>query len=327
MSFQIPSADDLVDYLKDFTGSSNDAEIRQCIFQAELMMRNIELPALRSDPYDPASIGTVGNNSLLDIPADMNKPILFFQRGNTTPGNPTTSTGPWIVYDRVGDRDIITMGLVAQFYLNPVNIPAVIRGKFSEVGRKYQFVPYVGAGTKINMYYYKAWNLLFSPTSQLISATGTVGNIAGSVTSWTAEITGMTTTNGLTVGDTISATNVLGSLGVGTITVDSIDSSTQISISVSGTTPVAGTVANINLLGTVQTNPVLQTFPEGYVYGAMHEYYVKRHNAEDAQIYKSKFDLAVNTVEDQNNLGKWSGGNTRLTSIFQPRRQVTYNLK
>jgi hypothetical protein len=49
--FIIPDADALVDYLKDFTGSSNDNEIKQCIFQAELSMRNIELPALRTDPY------------------------------------------------------------------------------------------------------------------------------------------------------------------------------------------------------------------------------------------------------------------------------------
>lgn len=327
MSFQIPSADTLVEYLKDFTGSSNDQEIRQCIFQAELMLRNIELPALRSNPYDSGSIGTVGQNSLLDIPEDMNKPILFFQTGSATGQAPFSSTGPWIVYDRVGDRDIITMGLVSQFYLNPVNVPAVIRGKFSEVGQKYQFVPFVGQGTLINMYYYKAWNLLFTPTTQVISTTGTVGSIAGSVTSFTATITGMTTNIGLTVGDEITATPGTGSIGVGTITVTGKPTGTSITIAVSGTTPTAGTVTNISLLGTVQTNPVLQTFPEGYVYGSLHEYYIKRHSPEDAQIYKSKFDLAVNTVEDQNNLGKWSGGNTRLTSIFQPRRTMTYSLK
>lgn len=327
MSFMIPSANSLVTYLKDFTGSTNDAEIKQAIFQAELMLRNVELPALRSDPYAAASIGTVGENSLLDIPADMNKPILFFQTGSTNGQAPFSSTGPWIVYDRVGDRDIITMGLVAQFYLNPVNVPAVIRGKFSEVGNKYQFVPFVGQGTAINMYYYKAWPLLFTPTTQVISATGTVGSIAGSGTSFTATITGMTTSVGLAEGDEIDATDATGSIGTGTVTVTAINSSTSIDIAVSGTTPSAGTVANISLLGTVQTNGVLETFPEGYVYGALHEYYIKRHSPEDAQIYKSKFDLAMATVEDQNNLGKWSGGSTRLTSIFQPRRAVTYNLK
>ena len=79
--FMIATADELVNYLKDFTGSSDDAEIKQCIFQAELAMRNIELPALRTNPYDSAYIGTVGQNSLLPIPADMNKPILFFKQG------------------------------------------------------------------------------------------------------------------------------------------------------------------------------------------------------------------------------------------------------
>lgn len=327
MSFILPNATQLVEYLKDFTGSSNDDEIKQCIFQAEMMMRNIELPALRTNPYAAENIKAVGNNSLLDIPQDLNKPILFFQTGSVTPGNPTSSTGPWIVYDRVGDRDIITMGLVAQFYLNPVNVPAVIRGKFSEVGRKYQFVPYVGAGTLINMYYYKAWNLLFTPTTQVISTTGTVGSIAGASLAWTATITGMTTTVGLASGDVITATSGTGSLGSGTVTVTNILSSTSMTVAIVGPTPTAGTITNVSLVGTVQTNPVLQSFPEGYVYGALHEYYVKRHSPEDAQIYKGKFDLAYATVEDQNNLGKWSGGNTRLVSIFQPRRAVTYNLK
>lgn len=322
----IPSADSLVTYLKDFTGSTNTEEIQQAIFQAELMLRNIELPALRSDPYAAEYIGTVGANSLLDIPADMNKPILFFQTGSVSGQAPFSSTGPWIVYDRVGDRDIITLGLVAQFYLNPVNVPAVIRGKFSEVANKYQFVPFVGQGTQINMYYYRAWNLLFTPTSQVIAASGTVGSISGSITTFSAAITGMSTTVGLEIGDEISATAGTGSLGTGTATITAKTAS-SVTYTMSGTTPTAGTVTNISLLGTVQTNPVLQTFPEGYVYGALHEYYVKRHSPEDAQIYKSKFDLAVNTVEDQNNKGKFSGGNTRLTSIFQPRRSMTYQLK
>jgi hypothetical protein len=327
MSFMIPNADDLVSYLKDFTGSSDSTEIRQCIFQAELMLRNIELPSLRSSPYDSEYIGTVGNNSQMDIPQDMNKPILFFQIGNSAAASGPSNAGPWIVYDRIGDRDIITLGLVAQFYLNPVNVPQVIRGKFSEVGNKYQFVPAVSQGTQINMYYYKAWNLLFTPTTQTISTTGTVGTISGSAMSWSARITGMTTTVGLAVGDSVSVTAGTGSLGPGSAVVTGIVSSTEIAVAVTGTTPVAGTVTAVNLLSTVQSNPVLQSFPEGYVYGALHEYYVKRHSPEDAQIYKSKYDLAVATVEDQNNLGKWSGGSTRMTSIFQPRRSQNYSLK
>ena len=240
----IPDADTLVTYLKDFTGSSDDTEIQQCIFQAELMMRNIELPALRTNPYE--TFGTVGANQLMPIPADMNKPILFFQQGqNGMPNN----TGPWVVYDRIGDRDIITQGLIAELYLSPVNVPMVIRGKFSEVGDNYQFLPYVGEGTVLNMYYYRAWNLLFTP--------------------------------------------------------------------VTGGTPGE----------TVQTNPVLQSWPEGYIYGSLHEYYVKRHNSDDAAIYKQKFDLAWATVENQNNLAKWSGGNTRLVSVWQPRRDRQYAVK
>jgi hypothetical protein len=139
--------------------------------------------------------------------------------------------------------------MIAQLYLQPVNVPAVIRGKFSEVAGSYKFLPYVGEGDLINMYYYKAWPLLFSP--------------------------------------------------------------------VQGGSPGE----------TVQSNAVLATFPEGYVYGTLREYYIKRHNDQDAQTYATKFDLAWQTVEDQNNLGKWSGGHTRLTSVWQPRQYRQYNIK
>lgn len=326
----ISSADELVSYLKDFTGSSNDAEIRQCIFQAELAMRNIELPALRSDPYDPRYIGTVGENSSVDIPADMNKPILFFQQGTGQAESESySSTGPWLVYDRVGDRDIITMNLVSQFYLNPVNVPAVIRGKFSEVGQQYTFVPFVAQGTKINMYYYRAWNLLFTPTTTVVSTTGTVGSITGASSPWTAQITGMSSTDSLEVGSVITAANGTGSLGTGgTYTVTAINSSSSITFTaVGGTIPLAGTVTAITAAGTVQTNEVLQSWPEGYIYGSLHEYYVKRHSDQDAAIYKAKYDGAWAVVNNQNNLGKWSGGSTRFTSIWQPRRFRNYSVK
>jgi hypothetical protein len=325
--FAIPTGDDLVSYLEDFTGSTNTAEIKQCIFLAELAMRNIELPALRTDPY--STFGTVGPGQLMPIPADMNKPILFFQQG--TNGN-INDTGPWIVYDRIGDRDIITQGLIAQLYLTPVNVPAVIRGKFGEVGSNYQFLPYLAEGAVLNLYYYRAWNLLFTPTtdSTIISATGTVGTPTGTGP-WTVTITGMTTTTGLVVGDTVTATAGTGTLtssGVAVIT--GIASGTSITVTVTGgSIPVAGTVTNVTrvTVGEVQTNEVLQTWPEGYVYNSLHEYYVKRHNAEDAAMYKQKAVDAWKTVEDQNNLGKWSGGHTRLTSIFQPRRDRQYAVK
>ena len=325
--FIIPDADTLVTYIQDFTGSTNDEEIEQCIFQAELTMRNIELPALRTDPYD--TFGTVGEDQLMPIPSDMNKPILFFQQGtNAMPSN----TGPWIVYDRIGDRDIITQSLIAQLYLQPVNVPMVIRGKFSEVGANYQFLPYLGEGTLLNLYYYKAWNLLFTPVtdSTLISTTGTIATVTGSGP-WTVGITGMTDVTGLVVGDTIEATAGTGTLTTGGVAVIAgIPGATSLTVTVTGGgIPTVGTVTNINrtTASTVQTNPVLQTWPEGYIYGTLHEYYIKRHNAEDAAIYKAKFDNAWATVNNQNNLGKWSGGHTRLTSIFQPRRDRQYAVK
>lgn len=401
--FTIPTADDLVDFIKDFTGSSNTEEIKKCIFMAEMSMRNIELPALRCDPYDPVNIGVANEHGRIPIPGDMNKPILFFKQGvqylttaqatgnvgedtivlSTTPNQslsvgmnvygtgiapgatiksfigPTSSvlqlsannvgavngtvtfqtpapatqksqTGPWIVYDRIGDRDIIAQSMIAQLYLQPVNVPAVIRGKFSEVGQEYQFLPYVAAGDLINMYYYKAWPLLFAPIGdEVISTTGTVGSISGTGP-WTAEITGMLTTNGLAAGDEIIATNGTGKLGVaGTYTIVSVDSDTQVTfLATGGTTPIAGTITDITLTNqVVQTNAVLATWPEGYVYSTLREYYIKRHNVADATVYQAKFDDAWKTVEDQNNLGKWSGGHTRLTSVWQPRQYRQYNIK
>ena len=400
--FAIPDADSLVSYLKDFTGSTNDAEIKQCIFNNELAMRNIELPSLRTDPYTVT--GVIGNNQLMPIPADMNKPILFFMQGPTggtssntatctgaagvnlltITNNPTqplqvgqtvsgtgigigavisyfpsanqivlsvnntgdvngtitfglqsgtvSGTGPWIVFDRVGDRDIISESLLASQFLTPTNVPAVIRGKFSEVGQNYQFLPYIGAGSIINMYYYRAWDLLFTPTqdSTLISPTGTIATVSGT-SPWAVSITGMTTSAGLATGDTVTVTAGTGSASNNTLTVTGITSSTSISVSASGTAiaPITGTVTNVTrtTAGTVETNPVLQSWPEGYVYGSLSEYYVKRRSSQDADMYKQKFIDAWKTVEDQNSLGKWSGGNTRLTSIFQPRRAQQYSVK
>jgi len=328
--FVIPTGDDLVTYIKDFTGSTNTQEIKNCIFLAELSMRNVELPALRSDPYAAENIGVADSEGYIPIPADMNKPILFFKQGNPG-GQQNSQTGPWIVYDRIGDRDIITQGMIAQLYLSPVNVPAVIRGKFSEVADKYHFLPWIGAGALVNLYYYKAWPLLFAPIDDtVISTTGTVGSISGAGP-WTATITGMSTTAGLTVGDTITATTGTGTLGggAGVYTVLTTPGNTSITYTATGgTTPTAGTVTDITLTNqTVQSNAVLQTWPEGYVYATLREYYIKRHNVEDAQVYGSKFDNAWNQVEDQNNKGKWSGGHTRFTSVWQPRQYRQYNIK
>lgn len=401
--FILPTGDALVDFIKDFTGSTNTIEVKQCIFMAEMSMRNIELPALRCDPYAPENIGVADANGRIPIPGDMNKPILFFKQGaqvntsasatgttaqftitltstparalqngmvvsgtgiasgavisnisggggsgsivtlniaNTgtvsgtlvfsTTGNQSSQTGPWIVYDRVGDRDIITQGMIAQLYLQPVNVPAVIRGKFSEVYNNYQFLPYIAQGDLINMYYYKAWPLLFAPiTDEVISATGIVGTITGSGP-WTAHITGMTSVGDLQPGDQIYAANGTGKLGVGGVyTVASIVSATEITYTATGgTIPIAGTITGITQTGqVVENNAVLQTWPEGYVYATLREYYIKRHNDTDAAVYQQKFQDAWNVVEDQNSLGKWSGGHTRLTSVWQPRQYRQYSIK
>lgn len=403
--FTIPTANDLVEFIKDFTGSTNDSEIKQCIFMAEMSMRNIELPALRCDPYAPENIGVADQQGRIPIPGDMNKPILFFKQGQqylttaqatgtsgqstitliTTPnqslsvgmlvygsgipsgttivsfpdpdynvlqlsatltgnvngtvtfqtpgaGNPSQQTGPWIVYDRIGDRDIITQGMIAQLYLQPVNVPAVIRGKFSEVGQNYEFLPYVAEGDLINMYYYKAWPLLFSPADvndTIISATGNITTLSGTGP-WEATVE-LEAVDSLTVGDTIIATAGTGTFGTAsTVTVTGVDQYTNtITVTIQyGSGPNVGTLTDVKIVqSTVQNNAVLATWPEGYVYSTLREYYIKRHNAEDAQLYETKFTSAWQQVEDQNNLGKWSGGHTRLTSVWQPRQYRQYNIK
>ena len=244
---QIANADELVLFIKQFTGSTNDAEVKECIFLGEMMMRNIELPIQRSDPYSPAFQGVAGPDGLVPIPGDMLKPIVFFQVGGVQGStNSGSNLGPWLVYDRIGDRDIITESLIEALYLKPFNIPAVYRGKFSEVGQNYQFIPGLGEGALVNMYYYRAWPFLFSID-----------------------------TNG----------------------------------------------------DEVQNNGVLQSFPEGYVYSTLHNYYIKRKSPEDAQVYKAKFEESVNIIGDQNSKGKWSGGHTRLTSVFQPRKDRRFTAK
>ena len=242
----IVDANALVEFIKDFTGSTNNAEIKECIFMGELMMRNVELPVNRSDPYDPQYIIPADEFGRIPIPSDMLKPILFFKMGGNQSQSSNTGLGPWIVYDRIGDRDVITEGLIESLYLKPINIPTVYRGKFSEVGSHYQFLPKMSEGDLVNLYYYKAWPYLFSIDSN---------------------------------GDP------------------------------------------------VLTNGVLQTFPEGYVYSALHCYYVKRKSEVDASTYKAKFEESINILSDQYNKGKWSGGHNRMTSIFQPRKDRRYTAR
>jgi hypothetical protein len=88
----------------------------------------------------------------------------------------------------------------------------------------------------------------FNITASTTFSSGTVGSISGSGP-WTATITGMTSTTGLAVGTTLSATAGTGTLYGGsptTVYVTSIVSGTSITYKViGGTTPTAGTVTAI----------------------------------------------------------------------------------
>lgn len=225
-------------------------EIMGCIQMAELKMRTIELPALRSDPYNvnTPSVLTTDANGLAPIPADMVFPILFFQEtppSNQAPGS--TGLGLWIIYDRVGDREIIRRRMIDQLYVRPFGVPRVIRASFSEVGPNYVFTPNPGEGVVIKAYYQKTFPFLFSPT-----------------------------------GDTSD--------------------------------PI------------VQSNAILASFPEGYLYGTLQCYYDKNKNVEEAQKWQVRFEESYGLIEDQNYKGKWRGGDQHLTSEFQP-RSVRYSFK
>lgn len=147
--------------------TASSLEIQSCIQMAELKMRTIELPALRSNPYSDAdpTVLITDAKGMAPIPADMCFPILFFQESQ--PSNQEyegTNLGPWIVYDRVGDREIIRRRMIDQLYIRPFGVPRVIRASFSEVGPNYVFTPNPGENVIIKAYYQKTFPFLFTPT-------------------------------------------------------------------------------------------------------------------------------------------------------------------
>lgn len=230
--------------------TQSSLEIMACVQMCELKMRTIELPALRSDPYTTVTptILTTNAQGMAPIPTDMNSPILFFQ--DTAPQNQpegATNIGPWIIYDRVGDREIIRRRMIDQLYLRPFGVPRVIRASFSEVGPNYVFTPNPGENVQIKAYYNKTFPFLFSQTS-----------------------------------DTLN--------------------------------PL------------VQSNAVLASFPEGYLYGTLSAYYDKNKNSDESQKWDVRFDAAYGLIEDQNYKGKWRGGDQHLTSEYQP-RSYRYSFK
>ena len=150
--------------------SQSSMEIMTSIQLAELKMRTVELPALRSNPYDlvAPTILTTDSQGMAEIPIDMNWPILFFQdsQPQNQPAN-ATNMGPWIIYDRVGDREIIRRRMIDQLYIRPFGVPRVIRASFSEVGGKYIFTPNPGDAVVIKAYYQKTFPFLFGSTDDI----------------------------------------------------------------------------------------------------------------------------------------------------------------
>lgn len=170
MAFFVPSADALVALVQEFTGSTNTTEIQLCISMAEDKIRNVELPINRKE-----TILVSDQYSQVPIPGDMNKPVMLYQLNDNPVADQNQSLGPWIVYDRVTDKEIISLKMGQQNYIAPVNIPATMRGQFGEVGCNYILSPRVTKGTEIHCYYYASWPLLFAPDT----VTGTTVQMNG----------------------------------------------------------------------------------------------------------------------------------------------------
>lgn len=90
-----------------------------------------------------------------------------------------------------------------------------------------------------------------STSVSVISASGTIGTPVYTTAGWKVAITGMSTTTGLSVGSTITATNGTGSFASSNsyrIQVCEILSSTSVRVLVTGfgTQPVAGSITNIS---------------------------------------------------------------------------------
>ena len=153
--------------------TQSSIEIQTCIQFAELKMRTLELPALRTNPYgDTPTLLVTDANGLAPIPADMNMPVLFFQEtpnSEVQPGTQAAGFGPWIIYDRVGDREIIRRRMIDQLYVKPFGVPRVIRASFSEVGPNYVFTPNPGEGVEIKAYYQRTFPFLFGPTGDSLN--------------------------------------------------------------------------------------------------------------------------------------------------------------
>jgi hypothetical protein len=74
-----------------------------------------------------------------------------------------------------------------------------------------------------------------------------------------------------------------------------------------------------SLIPIVQSNAILSTFPEGYMYKVLSVYYDKKKNVSEAEKWSARFDAAYGLIEDQAMKDLWSGGDRHLSSEYQPR--------
>ena len=134
-----------------------------------------------------------------------------------------------------------------------------------------------------------------SSNTVLISTTGTVGSVSGSGP-WTGTITGMSSTTGLVIGSTITATNGSGSLGSsGVYTVSgSITSSSVAFTAVGGITPTAGIITNVIATGSIATT----SMPVGIVGSLTVNPGGTFNTALDDEVISGKTELADSSDSD-----------------------------
>lgn len=195
-------------------------------------------------------ITAVGSTNWVTIGASSNDVGVIFTATGIGTGNGIAvrflRQGRAYVFDRSVQRFQVPLDAATSFYtpvrsmLVPGSVSVKLNGSFlladtNNIGGQYSIA-----------------------NDQTISATGTLGSISGSRTTWVAQITGMATTAGIMIGAQITASDGTGSLGTGIITVRSILSPTSIEIDVVGLTPTAGSITNIVQLATVDLSVAVQ---------------------------------------------------------------------
>jgi hypothetical protein len=144
-----------------------------------------------------------------------------FNRSNSGSLGTSSSGGVWNVEKGVWGTD----GKAAQSYSSPSTYPLA----------------------DINMTSSNNTSSISVGSNFVFSVSGTISTVTATTSGYTVVITGLSSTSGLSAGQFISATAGTGSLGTPTdIQIVSVDSASQITLEVQGSTPTTGTITNVS---------------------------------------------------------------------------------